>query len=78
MKNITMEKALWFVGRLIRAVFLIAWNLAKVVVPVLLGMLVAHAEAADAAEEEHSDDYTPFSMRDKHGVWYDSDGVPMR
>jgi hypothetical protein len=78
MNKITMEKVLHFAGSLIGAIFLIAWNVAKIAVPVFLGMAAAHAEAVDAAEEEHSDDYTPFSMRDKDGVWYDSDGVPMR
>lgn len=38
MKKITLEKVLWFVGRLIRAVFLIAWNLTRVSVVLFLAL----------------------------------------
>ena len=39
MKKITLEKVLWFVGRLIRAVFLIAWNLTRVTVVLFLALV---------------------------------------
>lgn len=44
MKKITLEKVLWFVGRLIRAVFLIAWNLTRVTVVLFLALLAGAPE----------------------------------
>ena len=56
MKKITLEKVLWFVGRLIRAVFLIAWNLTKMAFAlflVFLGMAVNAGPSGASLQADH-------------------------